>query len=107
MLLINIDASSSYTIRNIGATISTPSVQPVKLAPRTEFVLSAAALESQTVLLNGTPLKVTTDGKLPSLGSLAHKVDTDATDADAIVMAPQTIGYFVFPDASLPACADK
>ena len=70
------------------------------LAPRHEYVLSAASLDSQAVMLNGAPLAlVGADQQLPQLKP--HTVSSGG----AIKMEPHTIGYFVIPGAAVPACA--
>ena len=100
VLLINFDAKSSYTVTALQATLGDGSPVALPLAPRHEYVLSAASLDSQAVLLNGAPLAlVGADQQLPQLKP--HTVSSGG----AIKMEPHTIGYFVIPGAAVPACA--
>jgi hypothetical protein len=65
-----------------------------------EFHLTAPTLDSRVVSLNGVPLAVGTDGSLPPM---PPKTVTSA--AEQWVVAPTSIGFYVFPSVKLAACS--
>lgn len=74
------------------------SEQPLQARPRLEYHLTADSLLSQTVRLNGQPLLVTPEGKLPALEPEEIPV------YEAIVVQPLSIVFVAVRDAYLPAC---
>ncbi|XP_027331645.1 heparanase-like protein 1 [Abrus precatorius] len=56
-------------------------------------------LRSQTMLLNGIPLKLTNDGEIPTLDPVHTNVHSP------IYIAPLSIAFIVFPNFDAPACA--
>ncbi len=61
------------------------------------WVLTAKALDASTVELNGDELRAGDDGSLPPL--LPRR-----RGASELVLAPLSIAFLRFPDASAPAC---
>lgn len=55
-------------------------------------------LQSQTMLLNGSPLELTADGEIPSLDPVLRDVNTP------IHMIPLSIAFIVFPNFDAPSC---
>lgn len=56
-------------------------------------------LQSQTMVLNGTPLELTADGDIPNLNPILRDVNTP------IHMDPLSIAFVVFPNFDAPACS--
>jgi heparanase 1 len=83
LLVMNIDATAEHSIS-------------VPLAGE-RYTLSASELTSRTVLLNGTELKLTPEGDLPSIqGQPAPK--------GTLHLAPLTISFLTLPRAANSAC---
>ncbi|MDE3201006.1 MAG: hypothetical protein KGN79_08795 [Acidobacteriota bacterium] len=61
------------------------------------YTLTSPNLESTTSLLNGTELKLTTDGNLPNIGGVAQK-------SGNITLVPASITFFAIPSAGNSAC---
>jgi hypothetical protein len=109
ILFINIDAATTYKVEQIrvsslSSSLAVPllpaAVPLLLLLPRLEYQLSATALSSNAVKLNGKTLTVV-DGKLPTL--VPKSVPSGGSPA--ISIPPHTISYVVLPEAKLPACA--
>ena len=62
---------------------------------------SSGSINSTSVSLNGRRLALTADGTLPDMGAAAHSA------AEAVVIPGKSIGFVVFPDAKMLACAEK
>lgn len=62
------------------------------------YTLSAPALQSVSVMLNGQPLKLGRNDSLP-------EIEGGATAAGAVQFAPATITFMAIPEAANPACA--
>jgi heparanase 1 len=63
----------------------------------TRYTLSASELLSKTALLNGTPLELTADGSLPTLGG-------KPVAPGELSLSPETISFLALPDANNPGC---
>ena len=70
---------------------------------RSEYHLSAPYqdLHSQTVLLNGSPLKVTLSGDFPSLNPIVK------ANSSPVSVAPLSIAFVVLQDAQVPICVTQ
>ncbi|KAG6587568.1 heparanase-like protein 1 [Cucurbita moschata] len=55
-------------------------------------------LQTQTMLLNGSPLELTADGELPSLNPVRRDVNTP------VHMTPLSVAFIVFPNFDAPSC---
>lgn len=66
---------------------------------REEYHLTAEYLQSQTMLLNGEALQVSSSGDIPSLKPLLK--DSGAP----IVVAPLSIAFVHMPYIDIPACS--
>jgi hypothetical protein len=89
LLVVNQSPSVTFDIEG-GA-------QTPALLPRDEYVLTAASLHSQELLLNSKPLRVTTPGSLPD-------VDPVSGITTHLVVAPHSISFFVLPQFGAEAC---
>lgn len=56
-------------------------------------------IQSQTMLLNGLPIKLTEDGSIPALDPVYVELKTP------IYVSPLSIAFIVFPNFDAPACA--
>lgn len=72
-------------------------------ASRSEYHLSAPYedLHSQTVLLNGSPLELTSSGDYPSLDPIVKE------NSSPISIASLSIVFVTLPDAQVPMCVMK
>ncbi|XP_022134600.1 heparanase-like protein 1 [Momordica charantia] len=82
------------TVAWIGNKVSDASVsrEEYHLTPKDGY------LQSQTMVLNGSPLELTPDGELPSLNPVLRDVNTP------IFMIPLSIAFIVFPNFDAPSC---
>ncbi|OWM90391.1 heparanase-like protein 1 [Punica granatum] len=76
----------------IGASEASLKREEYHLTPRDGF------LQSQTMLLNGTPLDLTEDGKIPTLEPSLVGVNSP------ISIAPLSIAFVVLPNFDAPSC---
>lgn len=83
------------TVAWIGNKVSdaTVSREEYHLTPKDGY------LQSQTMLLNGSPLELTADGEIPSLNPILRDVNTP------IHMDPLSIAFVVFPNFDAPSCS--
>ncbi|XP_008453244.2 heparanase-like protein 1 [Cucumis melo] len=83
------------TVAWIGNKVSdaTVSREEYHLTPKDGY------LQSQTMVLNGTPLELTADGDIPNLNPILRDVNTP------IYMDPLSIAFVVFPNFDAPACS--
>ena len=56
-------------------------------------------LRSQTMVLNGIPLKLTNEGDIPTMDPVQNNV------ISPIHIAPLSIAFIVYPNFDAPACA--
>lgn len=68
---------------------------------REEYHLTAKDdyLRSKTMLLNGNPIELTSDGEIPTLAPVSNHVHAP------IYITPVSIAFIVFPNFDAPACA--
>ncbi|XP_057818060.2 heparanase-like protein 3 [Cryptomeria japonica] len=108
LLLINLSKSTrifvplSRTNKNIGLNlIGDDDLEKEGRRSRMEYHLTAKDhnLHSQTMLLNGKALELTSDGKIPSL----EPVEINARKP--ISLAPLSIAFVTLPFVQLPACS--
>ena len=66
-------------------------------APADLYTLTAAELQDRTVLLNGQPLALTADDRLPAMEPARHR-------GDAVDLPPHSINFVALPEAGNPAC---
>ena len=96
LLLINIAPKTTFTV-GVGGNVAA-------LTPRLEYALTADALSSRTINLNGSPLVVGGSGStLPPLvpSTVPHLIDArDAT----LDVGPHSIVFVVLPDAVFSIC---
>ena len=71
---------------------ATVSRQEYHLTPKDGY------LQTQTMLLNGSPLELTADGELPSLNPVLRDVNTP------VHMTPLSVAFIVFPNFDAPSC---
>ena len=75
---------------------STPRALTIPLASE-HYTLSAAALDSKNVALNGTPLALGANDALPALTGAA-------TASGTVTLAPTTVTFIAIPMAANSAC---
>ena len=92
LLLINVDTDTTFHVH----AESAPSW--LHLLPRSEFVLSAKALDARVVELNGKALLVSDAGQLPELAAAAGTTPS-------ISIAPRTIAFFELRAARAKLCS--
>jgi hypothetical protein len=61
------------------------------------FMLTADTLQSRSVLLNGSILEVTSDGRLPQLKARSQSAGTMSVPA-------RSMTFITFPNAGNPSC---
>ena len=83
LIALNIDPKSEHAVE-------------VPLAGK-RYTLSASELLSKTVLLNGKPLELTSDGSLP-------KLEGKPVAPGEFSLSPRTISFLAMPDANNPGC---
>ncbi|KAK4775742.1 hypothetical protein SAY87_023703 [Trapa incisa] len=97
----SIDSKESAILRGLKKAVSFIGVREWEASlKREEYHLTPkdGFLESQVMLLNGTPLELTEDGKIPTLKPLL--VDVYST----ISIAPLSISFIVLPNFDAPSC---
>ena len=123
-MAINITPNTTFTVK---------STTVLSFLPRDEYVFSAKSIHARTIELNGVPL-VTTRSAVRLFDSICTWIMTlyllkplllyifiivqgHATlppltprtikkgGADALVIGPESIAYFVLPDLAAPVCA--
>lgn len=73
-------------------------IQGLQSSPRTEFVLTAPALDSPVINLNGSPLALSKTGKLPNLQGKAFP------PSSPLVLQGHSYGFYVFDNVDFIAC---
>nr|XP_010936349.1 heparanase-like protein 1 isoform X2 [Elaeis guineensis] len=92
----------SYFVHGLKKTVSWLGRKPLDGSQkREEYHLTAkdGNHQSQTMLLNGSPLELTEDGGIPALNPAYVSVNSP------IKMAPMSIAFVVFPNFEARACA--
>ncbi len=65
--------------------------------PSELYALTAPELQSSTVLLNGSPLKLDADDELPAITPIK-------IGADRVALSPTSVNFITLPDAANPNC---
>lgn len=86
---------------NLKKTFSWVGTKGSEVTFREEYHLTAKDdnLRSQTMVLNGIPLKLTNEGDIPTLNPVNNNVKSP------IYIAPLSIAFIVYPNFDAPACA--
>ncbi|KAJ1406267.1 Glycoside hydrolase, family 79 [Sesbania bispinosa] len=88
-------------VHNLKKTFSWVGTKGSEVTFREEYHLTSQDdnLRSQTMVLNGIPLKLTNEGDIPTLDPVHNNVRSP------IYMAPLSIAFIVYPNFDAPSCA--
>ena len=86
------DAAANVTLTYVNLHNATGTITLPRPSAWTEYILQSEALESDTMLLNGQPLRLTATGDLPPLPGRPA-----AAPAAAISVPPLSYGFIILP----------
>jgi heparanase 1 len=99
----NIHKEKNSFFDNLKKTFSWIGTKGSEVTFREEYHLTPkdGNLRSQTMVLNGIPLKLTNEGDIPTLDPVHNDVRSP------IYIVPLSIAFIVYPNFDAPACARR